>query len=168
MAGQLLQNSLCKRNKNFPIGFSITSCATWCKNTETKSGKLLTRIVFSKNENYVWLVSYPKGYKQQKTQNYKLLATKSQFSTFFLPIRISYQSQLANSTWCGLQRPRRPILQGYVRPGEGNSKLNGPLWKMPHLFQLKSWEPVCAGWSHLPRGKRQLLWLPDYLSQWRL
>lgn len=54
--------------------------------------------LFLKNEDYVELASYPKGYKQQKTQNYKLLTTKSQFITFFLPIRISYQSQLANST----------------------------------------------------------------------
>lgn len=86
MAGQLLQNSLCKRNKNFPIGFSITSCATWCKNTETKARERLTEIIFLKNENYVWLVSYPKGYKQQKTQNYKLLTTKSQFSASFCPL----------------------------------------------------------------------------------
>lgn len=93
-----------------------------------------TWTLFLKNEDYVELASYPKGYKQQKTQNYKLLTTKSQLSTFLLPIRISYQSQLANSTWCGSQRPRRPILQGYVRPGEGNSKPNGPLWKMPRLL----------------------------------
>ena len=70
MAGQLLQNSLCKRNKNFPIGFSITSFATWCKNTETNSCKPWTKILFLKNENYIWSVSYPRAHKQQKKREF--------------------------------------------------------------------------------------------------